>query len=333
MLDEPNEDLLAYNVAMATPQDALEPQSEGKQSEFVLAHELSEAARDTIGTPEADTPRLTVEIGSASREHHHPNEDFVVAASDLGLAVILDGVSGEANGDQASRIGGEAFVAYYRNLAEPEESLEAAVENFIGAFQAAHDATIRAELGGAQAAVVATKIYQPPDGGQPYALVASYGDCRAYNVYRSRDGETIELEQITTDNIDANTDESLVRAKYREQTELARYVPGEQYDRPKYLDTRDGVEYTIGGSLPRIVPAVQTLRADPGDIFLLTGDGEHDNLHAQEMAETISAVTSQGGSAAGMAEALVAQAEARSKDTTHPWAKGDDITVQYMIIK
>ena len=182
------------------------------------------------------------------------NEDSYLAAPELGLYAVADGVGGEAGGEVASKVAVEALGAFYRRgeaqavIPEMEKSqLDLAVRMAARAVVSQAYGPLR-RMGTTLAAI---------RFAQDRATIAHVGDSR---VYRLRG---MELLQLT---VDHNLREA-------------------------FRSAAGGGPARAGGALTRALAAMSESRADlrteelrSGDVFLIASDGVTDTLTPFELS-------------------------------------------------
>lgn len=230
---------------------------------------------------------------------------------------IFDGVGSIKNSAEAARIAASTAEDYLssESFRQPYDLGKHAVKS---ALMAAHESILAQGLNGETTAVVA-KFYETPSG-QPYIAIAHAGDSRAYRLSGAY------LDQKTLDH-GANYAPSDSAGAMLAQEILANVV---QYnglsDRMMYLHKHRNVVTQVLGRRdhpPR--PRVSTDDVQPGQKWLLTTDGVHDNLTTEEIEYVVLAGEAVGG--------LVRAAYERSLDTEHFRSKRDDITAVLASLK
>src|ERR1700723_1055367 len=183
------------------------------------------------------------------------NEDSLLARSPL--FVVADGMGGAQAGEVASRIAVESFHGGLEDSSRPEEGLAA---NALAANAHIHELSQRsAEHAGMGTTLTAIYV------GEEEVAIAHVGDSRAYCL---RDGELLRL----TD------DHSLVDELIRE----GRLTPAEAEEHPQ----RSIITRALG---PEQIVEVDTrsLRARPGDVYLLCSDGLTSMVPEARLAEIL----------------------------------------------
>ena len=219
-------------------------------------------------------PHFTLEFGSMShtgqvRSH---NEDSIAVNSDLGLAILADGMGGYNAGEIASAMATStaARVIEKQLLAEDATAITTP-DQFIGqllgqAAAAANTAIFeaaskKAEFGGMGTTLVIMLFYEDA------VAVAHIGDSRAYRL-RNR-----TLTQITRDHslLQEQLDAGLINA---EQAKFSQH---------KNLITRAvGVENTLETD-------INVLAVVPDDLYLLCSDGLSDMLTDGKIVDIVEA--------------------------------------------
>lgn len=259
----------------------------------------------------------------ASESHRTENQDAWMLSTTAICAGVFDGVSSAYNPARAS----ESSAQYMKDLFEalPTEAYVDDSEVMLrDAFQLTHDA-----LGGGKMAWhedtttgVVARLMTEPHTNIPYVSIASVGDSRAY---RFRDGK---LEPLTFDDHgDWELERyKLLQAKLDEVTSADDYADDEEL---KFAYKRRNVILSAIGDSER-----QDLRAavrvshhpvQPGDLFLLTSDGIHDNLTRTEI-ERFAGMYATQAEPETLTHALVTYAQAISRRGDYVRSKFDDMT-------
>ncbi|MDA8092498.1 MAG: protein phosphatase 2C domain-containing protein [Betaproteobacteria bacterium] len=192
------------------------------------------------------------------------NEDALGFVPELGLAVVADGVGGNAAGDVASAIAVDMAIAAFRR--EPGGvGREQRLSRLKRAVEAANTeifsrATEVSEYYGMGSTIVAAAF------ADEVAAIASVGDSR---VYRLRQGQLTQLtvdHTVVQEEIDRGWLDATVAATSPSWGVLTRAL---------------GVE-------PEVAVDVREDSAYPGDLFLLCTDGLSDVLEAGEVEQMAS---------------------------------------------
>lgn len=284
------------------------------------------------------------EIGAESYGHHQPNEDDLSYSRENGFAAVCDGVSTAQGSAVASRIVAEAMKGYLANISQ-ETSAN-------GMRQYVHNAMVRTigELsatatGHPEAEKMATTLSMVKfaEKGKKI-IIGQVGDSRVCllrqgKLHRlspedSHSGILLKLGIIESDeDVNQEIDLDKLRALWdanKDNREMG-------YDIFKVLSWAARVKEIAGkvtlndvravitqimSPKGHIEPHILVYDVMPGDEFVLTTDGVHDNLIDAEMAEAIIGEKS----AEGKARKLVSKARLRMNDKNHPRAKDDDAT-------
>jgi protein phosphatase len=194
------------------------------------------------------------------------NEDCVAADARAGYAVLADGMGGHNAGEVASRMAVELVASHISEyLARP----------------AAHDAVSAEALVAAQVALANSTLLhsaaaEPEYRGMGTTLVvavwrgrsvtyAHVGDSRLYRLRRG------ELSRLTRDH-------SMVQ----EQVDSGALSP----EQARYAPHRNVLTRAVGTE-PEVEADIRTLRAAPGDVYLLCSDGLTDMLHDDDIGQTL----------------------------------------------
>lgn len=194
------------------------------------------------------------------------NEDCIMARSELGLAVLADGMGGHQAGEVASRMAVDVITAYFSETPRGRSSRKSAIKP-----QALVDAIRKAN-----AAVYEAAQARPDYHGMGSTVVVAMfagnrlcvghvGDSRLYRFRQNT------LEQLTKDH-------SVVQ----ELINRGLYTPEEaRQSTAKNLVTRAlGVDREIE-------PDTASTAVHPGDIFLLCSDGLTDVVTDEQIAEIL----------------------------------------------
>ncbi|HEU4706753.1 MAG TPA: Stp1/IreP family PP2C-type Ser/Thr phosphatase [Solirubrobacterales bacterium] len=189
------------------------------------------------------------------------NEDSFFAAAPL--FVVADGMGGAQAGEVASRAAAESFAGELPK-APPERVLEETIE---GANRTIHELA-RKDPGLAGMGTTTTAAIVDLDAEE--VAIGHVGDSRAY---RLRDGR---LEQLTRDH-------SLVEEMRRK----GQLTDAQAEDHPQ----RSIITRALGPE-PEVQVDLQTVPAQPGDVFLICSDGLTTMLDDERIARALSRATS-----------------------------------------
>lgn len=194
------------------------------------------------------------------------NEDCIMARSELGLAVLADGMGGHQAGEVASRMAVDIITAYFADAPRGRLSRKSAVkpQALVDAIRKANAAVYEAAQARPDYRGMGSTVVVAMFAGNRLC-VGHVGDSR---LYRFRNGA---LEQLTKDH-------SVVQ----ELINRGLYTPEEaRQSTAKNLVTRAlGVE-------PVIEPDTASTAVNPGDIFLLCSDGLTDVVSDEQIAEIL----------------------------------------------
>ena len=231
-------------------------------------------------------------LTDVGRKRTH-NEDTIGSDSDLGIAVLADGMGGYKAGEVASAIAVEEILGALRSglkagkSGEIDEETGYTTESLLvkDAIEKANEtiyyaAQSQPRCAGMGTTVVAAAFYDDR------MTIAHVGDSR---LYRLRDGE---LEQVTSDH-------SLLQ----ELIDKGFYTPEEaKQSLIKNLVTRAlGIEASTS-------PDVQEEVVLPGDVYLLCSDGLTDLVEDSEIGATLQEFS---GDLPNAAKSLIEQANER----------------------
>jgi PPM family protein phosphatase len=189
------------------------------------------------------------------------NEDSLYVAAPL--FVVADGMGGAQAGEVASKAAAESFAGELPKAA-PERVLEETIE---GANRTIHELA-RKDPGLAGMGTTTTAAIVDLDGEE--VAIGHVGDSRAY---RLREGR---FEQLTRDH-------SLVEEMRRK----GQLTDAQAEDHPQ----RSIITRALGPE-PEVQVDLQTVAAQPGDVFLICSDGLTTMLDDERIARTLSRATS-----------------------------------------
>lgn len=186
------------------------------------------------------------------------NEDWVVAerTETGGFLLVADGMGGHKTGDVAARLASETILGQIRNKTPSPQAL---LEAFEKANQRVYELAQRPEYRGM--GTTATALWLD----LPYALIAHVGDSRAYLL---RKGELIQLTE----------DHSWVAERMRQGLLTAKEARTHRW--------RNVITNALG-SFPEARVDLLGLKAEPGDLFLLTTDGLYTVLEDKILQEVL----------------------------------------------
>lgn len=218
---------------------------------------------------------LDIELANVSdpgRKRPH-NEDSAVTDTELGLALVADGMGGYKAGEVASAIAAKMIFDGVREGRHKHRFVQTKDHREAESSEAT---LIRATIESANRYIFETAHQVPQCQGMGTTVVAALfsagrvtvahvGDSR---IYRLRDGE---LTQITSDH-------SLIQ----ELVDRGFFTPEEaQANTPKNLVTRAlGID-------PSVQVDVQELETLPADIYLLCSDGLNDMVNDEDIRLTL----------------------------------------------
>lgn len=263
-------------------------------------------------------PLVFTRYSVTSPLHPQGNEDRIIAAPELGLAAVLDGVgstSGAFASQKASRIIHRRWKQQIQHSSGNSDEhdplkLYATLEQII---EEAHMQLQPKERGTMNTAhndektetTVALAVFSRPSPGEGYTMVyAHVGDSRIYLLHEQKslvrltedDGLFAKLvREHTLSKVDAlRIDQAMYRSQLSEK-EL------------EYFGKRNGVTQVLGHLQPLTIHCGH-ISLDPGDRILLCSDGIHDNLLDREIEENL-----RHNASSAAARMLVKQAIKRSQ--------------------
>lgn len=234
---------------------------------------------------------------------------------------VLDGVSGRGSngsGAVASRLASGKMAEIMSHMPDDADA-ERAVRSIEAAIKAAHQAVMEYKSGRPDLKEMATTadLLKTVDNGDGTFDIAygHAGDSRIYVM----DGETGEIRCETVDDGMAGAamrEGQIDRAQY-DQIMNAPDKASLPEDLQFYYQYRNVVDNVIGIDKPEVRVSTGIIKAKKGDRILISSDGIHDNLTADQIAE----VLRNGGGVKELAQAaygIASSGEGR--------AKPDDIT-------
>ena len=249
---------------------------------------------------------MSVAIGGCSRPKGSVNEDAYLVEVGHSLFGVFDGLGATAQAAEAAALAVEAIRAAY---SEHGPGDDCAVERAFLPLAVRGAGTLIAttlEDGLTTASVV--KVCDSGDG-EATALICNVGDSRVYRYTKAG-----VLRQCTLD-------DSMFGADWDLQRQLGEVVVPTGLLESTYLEWRHVMDRALGERLTK--PHLWEVPAEDGDVLLAVTDGVTDNLTFSELGELL------GGEHDGpddIARMIVDAAAARSRETSHPRAKIDDIT-------
>ncbi len=218
---------------------------------------MKEQAHEISTNPE-HLFNITV-ASEASFRHPQRNEDYACYNLSKGWAAVFDGLGGGERGDLASRAAGDIIGERLNKL--DTYSYSAVEKSILEACTLAGEKIREISYYSGTTAVIA-QAYEAEDGLK--AVIASSGDSRAY-LFRNKH----YLKLLTHD-------DSVIPyeiAKKIDEADNADQFTHEDWD---YFYERNIVKEYLGK--PEAKVRIQEIDILPGDVFILTSDGVHDNL-------------------------------------------------------
>ncbi len=288
--------------------------------------------------------RFKIEIGAESFGKHQPNEDDFRYSREDGFAAVCDGVSTAEGSAAASRIVAEAMKGYLANI--PAETSAAEMRQLV------HNAVIRTvgelsatAFGYPESEKMATTLSMVKfaENGKKI-VIGQVGDSRVCllrqgKLHRlspedSHIGTLLELgiiesDEDVTQEINVEKIQEYFEKNKNDREKSMKVLPvlawvagiKGMYGKVTINNIRAVITQTMSPK-GHIEPHILVYDVMPGDEFVLTTDGVHDNLVDAEMAKTMAGEQS----AEGKARKLVSNSRARMADKDHPRAKYDDAT-------
>ncbi|HRH23498.1 MAG TPA: serine/threonine-protein phosphatase [Candidatus Magasanikbacteria bacterium] len=288
-----------------------------------------------------EIPQFLSNAESRKGDNHDENEDGLISDQGHQLYAVFDGVSGAEGGKIASEIARGIFEKGFQSLPF-ELSENEAIEKMRFLIQEAHTEICKLKederdtAPGTTATVI--KFLRDPKTQQFYGVIGNVGDSRLYHVSKGN------FRRLTRDH-NKQYQESMDRQGKKDafvnnlsfvdattesfEDELDHWA-GADYNTPdgKNVFAQSKSRNVITSSLgvtnvrPNYVDIVIVRGILPGDKFLLTSDGIHDNLTTDEISSIIGETTD--------TKKLVEAAYKRSNEFGHEdgnlRAKPDDMT-------
>ncbi len=278
----------------------------------------------------------TLEIKWASStvaSEHHPerNEDAYIADSEIMLFGVLDGVGGRNGGDVAAGLAVRAILEHLRDNHQKHSSLAELKALFEEAYLGANSDIMRKQVAQpdiAKMGTTATTVKIDTDEkGNPFAVVCSIGDSRAY-LYGSNG-----LEQITVDDDAINNSNTLTadqKMHYSQVVANASKMSDLEQGMKYFFEHRNRISKYLGYKLDS-TPRTYVVPLGEGDRLLLTTDGIHDNLTTDEIMHILkSSRTAKEASTRLKDRAVEISRQSQEEDFR---AKPDDMTNVIIEIK
>jgi serine/threonine protein phosphatase PrpC len=268
--------------------------------------------RSLVARSEVPTaPRLVARAcGRTTTGRRSTNQDRLVVRDDLGLYAVADGMGGYQGGEVASQTTIDALVARYEahrrdeedtwpfvpdaartpsrerartTASSPAETLSLESAHAIVAVETAHRA-VREKRRGELAQMGSTVVMLARSGAR--LVVAHAGDSRAVLL---RDGV---LHALTRD--------------HSFMAELESRGTGTAEERERMAAQFGHVVTKAIGHGEQLAPTVLELEVQKGDVFLLSSDGLHGVLDAEEIAHTLALFAPEDASEILLARAIEA---------------------------
>ena len=249
---------------------------------------------------------MSVAIAGCSRAKGRRNEDAYLIETGHSLFGVFDGLGATAQAAEAAQLAADAIQAAYREHEIDDDCTREAA--FLALAVRGAGALIASSLADGLTTASVVKICDTGDG-VAVALICNVGDSRVYRFTPAG-----ELGQCTLD-------DSMFGTDWDVQRQLGEVVVPKGLLERAYLQWRHVMDRALGERPTN--PHSWEVPADDGDLLVAVTDGVTDNLTFSELRQLL------GGAHDGpdhIAQALVAAAAERSRQTTHPRAKIDDIT-------
>ncbi len=288
-----------------------------------------------------EIPQFLSNAESRKGDNHDENEDGLISDPEHQLYAVFDGVSGAEGGKIASEIARTIFEKGFDSL--PFELNEnEAIEKMRSLIQEAHTEICKLKederdtAPGTTATVI--KFLRNPKNQEFYGVVGNVGDSRLYHISKgnvrrlTRDHNKQYQEFMDRQgkkNVFVNN-LSFVDAATKSFDDELDYWGGSDYSTPDGTNVfaqsknRNVITSSLGVTniRPNYVDIVIVRGISPGDKFLLTSDGIHDNLTIGEISRIIDETTD----TKKLVEAAYERSSEFGKEDGNLRAKPDDMT-------
>ena len=276
---------------------------------------INKPSVDTTANRQVDGERLRVSLEAASvasERHPERNEDHYFTNETA--AGVFDGVGGSAGSEVASQLAAQHIDKFLSGTPKvlPFAQAEAMIKSALTTAGRAINEFAR----GSRISTTATiaKILEN-EHGEPYAVIASAGDSRAY-LLRNNSLQAVTLDESITVASAGTPEEGRARqekfANVADESDLS--------ESELHAFRRQNMIFgALGGGQEKVDIQAHIVPLEKGDKILLTSDGIHDNLTSREIEAILR------NSLVNSCNALVEAARERSRQK-HIRAKPDDMT-------
>jgi serine/threonine protein phosphatase PrpC len=253
-----------------------------------------------------EIPRFLSNVESRKGDNHEENEDSSISNHERQLYAVFDGVSGAEGGKIASEIARDIFEKGFDSVPF-ELSENDAIEKMRSVIQEAHTEICKLKKQEDDMApgttATAIKFLRDPKTQKFYGVIGNIGDSRLYHVSKGN------FRRLTRDH-NKQYQESMDRqGKKNVFVNNLSFVDANTQSVENELDYWGGVDYStpdgknvfaqsksrniitsslgVSNARPNYVDIVIVRDIFPGDKFLLTSDGVHDNLTTDEISRVI----------------------------------------------
>ena len=256
---------------------------------------------------------MSIRIGARSRAKGVTNEDASLVDADHCLFGVFDGLGGTRHGGHAARLAAATIRAAY-DAHVPADDWATERASLMRAVEEA-GRLIATDL--QDGLTTASVVHVCGGPARPAAaLICNIGDSRVYR-YTSAG----ELHQCTLD-------DSIFGVDWDLQQQLSDVTAPTGLLEHTYFQLRHVMDRALGerdGS-----PHLWEVPAEDGDVLLAVTDGVTDNLTFSELRRLLS---TDPGEPQQIARRIVDAAHDRSRQSSHPRAKVDDITAVAAVVR
>lgn len=274
---------------------------------------------ETPNEVESSPEKLRVGFETARGEDHLENEDAILVNKERGVYGVFDGVGGHNAGGVASRMARD-FIARKIEAIPGDTDFSRRASLLAEAILDANKEILRAAQENpeqySKMGTTATLMEIGEDEGKMRGAWINIGDSRLYRL--SSDGELMTF----------TLDDSFARKRDGEETAIRFQRLFGNIDSSQTFNDEESEVWRLRNVITNYLGLeAMELRSGffdvaPGEVFLLSSDGIHDNLTNNEIA----GILSETSDPSEASRKLVQAAQARSRDGTHMRHKKDDMS-------